>query len=99
MSAPEGNNNALKGKPWRDAINRALARRAEDHTVEGGLNNLADKFLTACEDGDQWALKELGDRVEGKSAQSITHAGDENHPLQMIGNVILRKPDGSSETD
>ena len=81
MPGTIGNTNATKGKPWRDAINRALARRAEDHTVEGGLNALADKFLAACEDGDQWAMKEMGDRVEGKPSQSVTLSGDEDRPL------------------
>ena len=84
MAAPIGNTNGTKGKPWRDAINRALARRAEDHTVEGGLNTLADKFLAACEEGDQWAMKELGDRVEGKPAQSLSVGGIEGaDPISM----------------
>ena len=69
VGAPLGNNNAAKGKLWTDAIKRALARRSD--TVEGGLNDLADTFIEAVANGDAWAMKELGDRLEGKSAQSM----------------------------
>ncbi len=89
MSGTIGNTNATKGKPWRDAINRALARRAEDHTVEGGLNTLADKFLAACEEGDQWAMKELGDRVEGKAAQSHTLGNEDGEEFKVRQTVEL----------
>ena len=47
----EGNHNASKNKPWRDAINRALARYGEGKT-DGGLNKLADQLLLKCKDGD-----------------------------------------------
>ena len=79
--APLGNDNAAKGKIWTDAIKRALARRGEN--IEGGLNNLADTFLEAVANGDSWAMKELGDRLEGKPAQSINHGGQEDNPIQV----------------
>lgn len=68
VGAPLGNNNAAKGKLWTDAIKRALARRSD--TVEGGLNDLADTFIEAVANGDAWAMRELGDRLEGKPAQT-----------------------------
>ena len=71
-----GNNNAAKGKMWTDAIKRALARRSD--TVEGGLNDLADTFIEAVANGDAWAMRELGDRLEGKPAQTTVHEGGEN---------------------
>ncbi len=80
--APKGNKNAAKNKPWQDAINRALARYGEG-SKDGGLNKLADKLLIKCADGDLSALKELGDRIEGKPAQSVTLAGDEDNPLHV----------------
>jgi len=65
---------------------------------------LAEKLLASCDENNLMALKELGDRLEGKAAQSITHGGDENHLLQLIGKVILKQPlqlkydpNGSSE--
>ena len=38
------------------------------------LDVLAETLLTKCDEGDVTALKELGDRLEGKPAQAITGA-------------------------
>jgi hypothetical protein len=67
-----GNNNATKGKPWRDAIDRALAAR-EKSRVDGkkALDELAEQLLVAVANGEGWAVKELGDRLDGKPAQSV----------------------------
>jgi len=96
--APKGNDNASKGSMWARAINKALANRSKTDAF-GEMVELAEQLLVKCSDGDLGALKELGDRQDGKPAQSITHAGDKDNPLEMIGRVILRKADGSSETD
>jgi hypothetical protein len=69
MGAPVGNKNATKNKPWADAINRALL--AEDGKK---LRALADKLIDRALEGDVTALKEVGDRVDGKPAQAITGA-------------------------
>ena len=66
-----GNNNAAKGRPWGRAIERALAKRSNVKQVEA-LDELAETFLSACDAGDLAALKELGDRLDGKANQSIS---------------------------
>lgn len=81
--APKGNKNAAKSKPWQDAINRALARYGNGDK-DGGLNRLADELIKKCEEGDLSALKELGDRIEGKAAQSVTLSGDDENPLTVF---------------
>ena len=81
-----GNTNATKSKPWQDAINRALARYGEGDK-DGGLNKLADQLLFKCADGDLPALKELGDRIEGKPAQSVTLGGDQDNPIKHLWQV------------
>ena len=78
--APLGNKNNTKNRPWRDAVNRALARFGEG-SKDGGLNKLADKLIEHCANGDLSALKELADRIEGKPAQAVTVSGDEDAPL------------------
>lgn len=55
---------------WHSAIVRALAKRAKGDQVKA-LDDLAEKFITAVEGGDIQAFKELGDRLDGKPAQSI----------------------------
>jgi hypothetical protein len=78
MSAPIGNQFAKKAKIWEQAIKRALARRANGE-IDHGLDELADKLLNACANGDLPALKELGDRLDGRPTQTL--AGDPEAPL------------------
>lgn len=77
--APLGNNNGGKGKPWTAAIERALKQRTLVARKEA-LDELAEKLLSACDDKDMTALKELGDRLEGKPKQYVesdTHISGE----------------------
>ena len=78
MAAPAGNQNAAKAKKWTAAIERALCRRSGKALAEA-LDDLADKFIAAVEQGDLAAFKEIGDRLEGKPAQVIQ--GDPDNPL------------------
>ena len=79
MAAPIGNKNNTKNKPWAEAIARALARKAKGK--QDGLNLVADQLVSSALKGDQWAIKEIGERTDGKAAQSVTVSGDENNPL------------------
>lgn len=69
---------------------RALARKSG--SVDAGLDAAADKLATmAIDDGDKWALGEIGDRLDGKPAQAIV--GDDDHPpLKMEGCLKFIKP-------
>ena len=80
MAAPLGNQNAVKGKRWAQAIDRALAERSRVMQVEA-LDELAEKLLSACDAGDLAALKELGDRLDGKANQSISGPDGEAIPV------------------
>ena len=71
MGAPIGNSNALKNKPWRDTIDRAI--KQDDGKK---LRAIADKMLDLAAAGDIQAIKELGDRLDGKAAQPLEHSGD-----------------------
>jgi len=71
-----GNQNAAKGATWNDAIRRALARaaaqKAEDpRQARATLDDIADRLIKAAADGDEWAIKELGNRLDGKSIQGV----------------------------
>jgi hypothetical protein len=76
VPAPIGNKNAVKNRPWADAINRALL--AEDGKK---LRELADRIIERAKEGDVAALKEIGDRIDGKVAQQINHAGADGEDL------------------
>lgn len=94
MGAPIGNVNALKNKPWGDALRRCLARREQ----QGGkaLNAIAEVLTEKALEGDLAAIKELGDRLDGKPAQTI--GGDPESPLtlrQVIESLpIVRRDNG-----
>lgn len=90
MAAPVGNKFAAKAKIWEQAIKRALARKSND-SIDKGLDSLADKLVAAAENGDQWALREIGDRLDGKPAQAIV--GDDDAPpirIQKVERVLVR---------
>jgi hypothetical protein len=69
---------------------RALARKSG--SVDAGLDAAADKLAAlAIDEGDKWALEEIGDRLDGKPAQAIV--GDDDHPpLKMEGCLKFIKP-------
>jgi hypothetical protein len=74
MGAPLGNQHAAKDRRWRKAIERALARSGGD--VDAGLNPIADQVVAAALKGDRDAWREIGDRLDGKPAQTIQGDGD-----------------------
>jgi hypothetical protein len=91
MGAPLGNKNAARAKKWREAILRALARKSG--SVDAGLDAAADKLvILAVDDGDKWALEEIGNRLDGKPAQAIV--GDDDAPpvnvVAKVERVIVR---------
>ena len=67
-------NGRAKDKLWADAI-----RIAVNEAYEGGdrkkLRVLADKLVDKAIEGEIAAMKEIGDRLDGKAAQSgdVTH--------------------------
>lgn len=81
--APAGNQNAHKAKIWSAAIERALAKRCKGDQI-AALDALAEKLLLCCDDGDIVALKELGDRLEGKVVQAISGADGEPLVVKIV---------------
>ena len=63
-----------KSFEWKKAIERALQAR-ENGDDPKALAKLAEKLLRACDKEDVAALRELGDRIDGKSVQAIEHSG------------------------
>ena len=89
MAAPIGNNYAAKSKQWTMAIERALEKRKT--TRAEALDELAEKLLSKCDEADLQALRELGDRLEGKPSQVI--GNDPDNPLPTSLAVTLVKSD------
>lgn len=66
--APRGNNNAGKGKQWSDELRKELM-------MTKSMPEIAKQLIAMAKDGDLGAIKEIGDRMDGKSVQSleVTH--------------------------
>lgn len=67
-----GNDNGRKAKIWSDALRKAVIDK--DHKK---LRKIANVLVQKALDGDMAALKELGDRLEGKPIQAIEGTGDD----------------------
>lgn len=90
--APIGNQNAANAKVWKAAIERALERRgAGDRKL--ALDALAEKLLLKCDESDLGALKELGDRLDGKPKET-SDVNVSGSLTQIIESLALRnRPD------
>lgn len=72
MGAPTGNKNSSKNnRLWAETIRRAVVQADPDR-----LRRIAEALLDKAEGGDINAMREIGDRLDGKSAQMIVGAGE-----------------------
>lgn len=70
MAVAINNNGGRKSdKLWRDALMVAVKRTDVDGRVL--LAKIAEKCVLAAADGDLSAMKEIGDRLDGKAPQSL----------------------------
>jgi len=90
MPFQKGNQLAANGSRWRNAIDKALESRSKAEGQQD-LVALAEVMLLAAENGDAWALKELGDRLDGKAPQALNIGDPNGNPLELIGKVTLIK--------
>ncbi len=81
MGAPVGNQNAAKAKEWADAI-RYVRLERERNGARGSLRDIAGVLIDKCLEGDLAALKEFGERTDGKVPQGIGGT-EELPPLQV----------------
>lgn len=89
QGAPVGNQNAKKGKAWSEAIRRAIREKYEGDDYEAKLAQLARKLVDAADGGDLAALKEVGDRHDGKPAQSVALGNEAGEFFQIVQRTIV----------
>ncbi len=58
-------------KLWRGAVQRAVNRRVDGKRGGKWLERLADRLVKTADGGDVSALREIGDRLDGKPAQAV----------------------------
>lgn len=80
-------------KLWRDALMRAVKRAVGNGKKTKRLEALADKCVERGLAGDMQAIKEIGDRLDGKPAQAVNLSGDPENPITFIERVIVKAKD------
>jgi hypothetical protein len=69
-------------KHWRDALMIAVNEvRAGDPSGKKNLRAIADKCVELALEGDMAAIKEIGDRMDGRAVQAI--ANDDDEPFRV----------------
>lgn len=92
-----GNDNSTRNRPWSAAIHRACLI-VDPKKKRRKMDLLAEKLIDAAMKGDVSALKELGDRVEGRPKQQLELSGDSDNPIRhRIERIIIDPAEFSSE--
>lgn len=81
MAAPEGNKNGENGKRFKLAIQAALARKGKDQWE--ALTDVAEKLIDSALEGNINAIREVGDRIDGKPAQAVNLGDHEGNALTI----------------
>jgi hypothetical protein len=93
MAGVKGRSGTNKGKdkPWADAL-RLVAFR-DDDAGRKRLLRIAESCVAAAEAGDMQAIREIGDRLDGKAHQTIEASHDVEH------RYVARIPEKSGSTE
>lgn len=77
VGAPLGNKNSIKSnRLWAETIRRAVIQDDSQR-----LRQIAEALLIKASEGDMTAIKELGDRLDGKALQENKLTGDSDEPV------------------
>lgn len=92
MAAPIGNTNSSRdNRLWANTIRRAVAQGDADR-----LRKIAEKLLDKAAEGDMQAIKELGDRLDGRAHQTLDANVSGSLTTVLAG---LGRPQGSAGDD
>ena len=96
-----GNRNSSKGREWSDAVRRAMFAESNEIDDKGErkkkLYVAATQLVDLACEGDMAALKECGDRLDGKPAQAIT--GPQGEPITLVQRVIVQVTEQIEESE
>lgn len=93
MGAPVGNQNAVKRhRRWAEALDRAIAQDDGKR-----LRDAAEKLLDLAASGESWAVKEIGDRLDGKPSQQVELTGADGGAIESSLTVQFVDAGGVSE--
>lgn len=93
MAGVKGRSGTNKGKdkPWADALRVAVNR--DDPEGKKYLARIAEQCVSAAASGDIQAIKEIGDRLDGRAHQTIEASGEIEH------RYVARVPGKAASTE
>lgn len=72
--APEGNQNAVRAKRCREALLKALGEHGKGD-VDKGLAKICKQVVKLADKGEQWAVQELFNRLDGRVPAGVELTG------------------------
>ena len=87
VGAPEGNDNARKGKMFYDALRKILVQNDQFK-----LRKISEKLADAAEKGEAWAIKEIMDRMDGKPVAIQEIQGPDGSQLKAGFTLVFEEP-------
>jgi len=96
MAGVAGRSGKRQDSLWADAIRRAIKRREESNPQ--ALEYLAETLLNKAAEGDMAAMKELGDRLDGKPTQRTELSGPDGEQIPVGMKVSFVDGSGNSGT-
>ena len=91
--APEGNDNAKKGKMFYDQLRKILVQN--DHFK---LRKISEKLAEAAEKGEAWAIKEIMDRMDGKPVAVQELSGPDGALLKTGFTLVFEEPANGNDS-
>ena len=103
--APKGSRNKAKGTEWSDQLRWALANytNAESGIARGqALRAIAEKVVEQAVGGEWKAIEEIGNRLDGKPAQTIDLMAEVRTRVEELSDaeladIALGRSDGVAE--
>ena len=93
VGAPEGNDNAKKGKMFYDQLRKILVQN--DHFK---LRKISEKLAEAAEKGEAWAIKEVMDRMDGKPVAIQEIQGPDGAQLKAGFTLVFEEPANGNDS-
>lgn len=89
--APKGNNNGAKGRPFYNQLRKILAQDdLKKPETQRHLHKIAMRLIRAAEGGEEWAIKELANRLDGKAIQGVAMVTPDGAATSLIAPSALR---------
>lgn len=88
MSAPSGNQNAVKSRVFHDMLRKAVLQDDRKR-----LDKAVEKLLDQAAEGDMFAMTMIRDTLDGKPKQQTEVTGADGAPLLTSIAIEFRKRD------